>query len=42
MDQIHLPDPVKADIQKLQEENMWMMKKMEELEKRIELYEMME
>ena len=42
MDQIHLPDPVKADIQRLQEENMWMMKKMEELEKRIELYEMME
>ena len=42
MDQIHLPDPVRADIQRLQEENMWMMKKMEDLEKRIELYEMME
>ena len=35
-------DSFDDDMQKLQEENMWMMKKMEELEKRIELYEMME
>ena len=42
MDQVHLPDPVRTDIQKLQEANMWMQKKVEELEKRIDLYEKME
>lgn len=32
LDQVHLPDPISSDILKLQNDNLWMRRKIEELE----------
>jgi len=39
MDQVHLPDPISNDIQRLQAENVRMDKRLRELEKRLKLQE---